>query len=156
MCACVQVCALQWNPHEREILSSHGFSQNQLCLWKYPSMAKVGEFTGHSARVLHMARVRCQPDRRAGIWGRLRSFTCREQVLQHSAASWQLVDPLQILLKSYAMLAACRAQTEPLCARQLLTKHCASGAASASLHLQARPSQQLLPTVLCPPLPFGK
>ena len=54
----VQVCALQWNPHEREILSSHGFSQNQLCLWKYPSMAKVGEFTGHSARVLHMARVR--------------------------------------------------------------------------------------------------
>ena len=36
-----QVCALQWNTHEKEILSSHGFSQNQLCLWKYPSMAKV-------------------------------------------------------------------------------------------------------------------
>ena len=52
------MCALQWNPHEREILSSHGFSQNQLCLWKYPSLAKVGEFRGHSARVLHMARVR--------------------------------------------------------------------------------------------------
>ena len=50
-----QVCALQWNPHEREILSSHGYSQNQLCLWKYPSMVKMAEFTGHSARVLHMA-----------------------------------------------------------------------------------------------------
>jgi len=37
----LQVCALQWNTHEKEILSSHGFSQNQLCLWKYPSMAKV-------------------------------------------------------------------------------------------------------------------
>lgn len=37
----VQVCALQWSRHEKEILSSHGFSQNQLCLWKYPSMAKV-------------------------------------------------------------------------------------------------------------------
>ena len=36
-----QVCALQWSRHEKEILSSHGFSQNQLCLWKYPSMAKV-------------------------------------------------------------------------------------------------------------------
>ena len=50
-----QVCALQWNAHEREILSSHGYSQNQLCLWKYPSMVKMAEFTGHSARVLHMA-----------------------------------------------------------------------------------------------------
>ena len=35
-----QVCALQWNRHEREILSSHGYSQNQLCLWKYPTMAR--------------------------------------------------------------------------------------------------------------------
>lgn len=51
-----QVCALQWNRHEREILSSHGYSQNQLCLWKYPSMVKVAELTGHSARVLHMAQ----------------------------------------------------------------------------------------------------
>eukprot|EP00897_Mesotaenium_endlicherianum_P010935 jgi/Mesen1/9870/ME000070S09154 len=51
-----QVCALEWSKHDREILSSHGFSQNQLCLWKYPSMAKVAELTGHTARVLHMAQ----------------------------------------------------------------------------------------------------
>jgi cell division cycle protein 20 (cofactor of APC complex) len=51
-----QVCALQWNTHERELLSSHGYSQNQLCLWKYPTMTKMAEFTGHSARVLHMAQ----------------------------------------------------------------------------------------------------
>lgn len=51
-----QVCALQWSRHEREILSSHGFSQNQLCLWKYPSMVKVAEFTGHTSRVLHLAQ----------------------------------------------------------------------------------------------------
>ena len=50
-----QVCALQWNPHEREILSSHGFSQNQLTLWRYPSLIKAAEFTGHTSRVLHMA-----------------------------------------------------------------------------------------------------
>ena len=53
---CPQVCALQWNTHEKEILSSHGFSQNQLCLWRYPSMAKVGEFNGHTSRVLHLAQ----------------------------------------------------------------------------------------------------
>jgi cell division cycle protein 20 (cofactor of APC complex) len=50
-----QVCSLLWNPHEKEILSSHGFSKNELCLWKYPSMCKVKELTGHTARVLHMA-----------------------------------------------------------------------------------------------------
>ena len=52
-----QVCALQWSKHEREILSSHGFSQNQLCLWKYPSMVKMAELTGHTSRVLHLAQV---------------------------------------------------------------------------------------------------
>lgn len=51
-----QVCALQWSKHEKEILSSHGFSQNQLCLWKYPSMVKMAEFTGHTSRVLHLAQ----------------------------------------------------------------------------------------------------
>jgi cell division cycle 20, cofactor of APC complex len=50
-----QVCALQWNPYEKEILSSHGFSRNQLSLWKYPSMAKIKDFEGHTSRVLHMA-----------------------------------------------------------------------------------------------------
>ena len=50
-----QVCGLIWSKSEKEILSSHGFSHYQLCLWKYPSMTKVKELKGHSARVLHMA-----------------------------------------------------------------------------------------------------
>jgi cell division cycle protein 20 (cofactor of APC complex) len=50
-----QVCALQWSPMEKEILSSHGFADNQLCLWKYPTMARVKELKGHTSRVLHMA-----------------------------------------------------------------------------------------------------
>lgn len=52
-----QVCALLWNKNERELLSSHGFTQNQLTLWKYPSMVKVAELTGHTSRVLYMAQV---------------------------------------------------------------------------------------------------
>jgi cell division cycle protein 20 (cofactor of APC complex) len=46
---------LLWNPHEKEILSSHGFIKNQLCLWKYPSMQKITELNGHSSRVLHLS-----------------------------------------------------------------------------------------------------
>jgi cell division cycle protein 20 (cofactor of APC complex) len=50
-----QVCALQWSPYEKELLSSHGYAENQLCLWKYPTMARVKELRGHTSRVLHMA-----------------------------------------------------------------------------------------------------
>eukprot|EP00658_Telonema_sp_P-2_P058585 TRINITY_DN4709_c0_g1_i1.p1 TRINITY_DN4709_c0_g1~~TRINITY_DN4709_c0_g1_i1.p1 ORF type:complete len:211 (+),score=41.92 TRINITY_DN4709_c0_g1_i1:176-808(+) len=48
-----QVCSLLWSKKNRELLSSHGFSQNQLTLWKYPTMTKVTELTGHTSRVLH-------------------------------------------------------------------------------------------------------
>lgn len=52
-----QVCSLLWNKNERELLSSHGFTQNQLTLWKYPSMVKMAELNGHTSRVLFMAQV---------------------------------------------------------------------------------------------------
>ncbi len=35
-------------------MCSHGFADNQLCLWKYPTMARVKELRGHTSRVLHM------------------------------------------------------------------------------------------------------
>lgn len=50
-----QVCSIIWNPYDKEILSSHGFSKNQLILWKYPTMDKIIELNGHTNRVLHMS-----------------------------------------------------------------------------------------------------
>lgn len=50
-----QVCQILWSTTEKELISSHGFSQNQLILWKYPSLCKQMELTGHTSRVLHMA-----------------------------------------------------------------------------------------------------
>ena len=50
-----QVTSLQWSRTERELVSSHGFSRNQLCVWKYPTLVKVAELEGHSSRVLHTA-----------------------------------------------------------------------------------------------------
>jgi cell division cycle 20, cofactor of APC complex len=49
-----QVCSLVWSRHQREICSSHGYSENQLILWKYPTMTKIKELTGHTSRVLNM------------------------------------------------------------------------------------------------------
>ena len=39
-----QVSALVWSSEDyKEIVSAHGFSHNQLTVWKYPSMAKVAD-----------------------------------------------------------------------------------------------------------------
>ena len=51
-----QVCALEWNCHDKELLSAHGYSNNQLSLWRYGDMTKIGELHGHTARVLGMAQ----------------------------------------------------------------------------------------------------
>lgn len=50
-----QVCALQWSHHYKEIVSSHGWTNN-ICVWKYPSMVKSAELSGHTARVLQLAQ----------------------------------------------------------------------------------------------------
>jgi cell division cycle 20, cofactor of APC complex len=50
-----QVSSLLWNKEHHEIVSAHGFSRNQLIIWKYPTMSKVAELDGHTERVLAMA-----------------------------------------------------------------------------------------------------
>jgi len=49
-----QVCSIIWSKHQRELCSSHGYSENQLILWKYPTMTRIKELPGHTARVLNM------------------------------------------------------------------------------------------------------
>lgn len=44
-----------WSKTYKELISAHGFANNQLTIWKYPSMVKQCELTGHTARVLQMA-----------------------------------------------------------------------------------------------------
>nr|XP_014352156.1 PREDICTED: cell division cycle protein 20 homolog [Latimeria chalumnae] len=50
-----QVCALAFSSHYKEMISGHGFSHNQLVLWKYPTLVKVKELKGHTGRVLSLA-----------------------------------------------------------------------------------------------------
>jgi cell division cycle protein 20 (cofactor of APC complex) len=48
-----QVCSLQWGTIDMELISSHGFSKNEISIWQYPTYEPLAELTGHSARVLH-------------------------------------------------------------------------------------------------------
>lgn len=70
-----QVCSLLWSKNEKELLSSHGFWNNQLILWKYPSMDKMAELAGHTSRVLFTAQspdgckvASASADRTMKIW----------------------------------------------------------------------------------------
>lgn len=36
-----QVCNLAWSKNVNELVSTHGFSQNQIIVWRYPTMSKV-------------------------------------------------------------------------------------------------------------------
>lgn len=51
-----QVTGIVWGAKERELLTAHGYSRNQLSLWKYPSLAKVADLEGHSGRLLGIAQ----------------------------------------------------------------------------------------------------
>jgi len=50
-----QVCNLAWSQNCNEIVSTHGYSLNQIVVWRYPSLSKVVTLTGHTYRVLYLA-----------------------------------------------------------------------------------------------------
>lgn len=50
-----QVCGILWGRSGTELVSSHGVSDNQLTIWKYPTLRKVVDLSGHTLRVLHLA-----------------------------------------------------------------------------------------------------
>ncbi|KAF0042138.1 hypothetical protein F2P81_005670 [Scophthalmus maximus] len=61
-----QVCNLAWSKHANELVSTHGYSQNQILVWKYPALTQVAKLTGHSYRVLYLAM---SPDGEAIVTG---------------------------------------------------------------------------------------
>ena len=61
-----QVCNLAWSKNVNEIVSTHGYSQNQVALWSYPSMAPLASLSGHTMRVLYLA---LSPDGTTAVTG---------------------------------------------------------------------------------------
>ncbi|KAF9389438.1 substrate-specific activator of APC-dependent proteolysis [Podila verticillata] len=50
-----QVCNLVWSKTTNELVSTHGYSQNQVFVWKYPSMEQIAVLKGHTYRVLYLS-----------------------------------------------------------------------------------------------------
>jgi cell division cycle 20-like protein 1 (cofactor of APC complex) len=49
-----QVCNLVFSKTVNELVSTHGYSLNQIITWKLPSMTKIATLTGHTYRVLYL------------------------------------------------------------------------------------------------------
>lgn len=47
-----QVSSILWSKDYKELISSHGYSNNELIIWKYPGLTRVAELTGHTQRIL--------------------------------------------------------------------------------------------------------
>lgn len=51
-----QVSNLAWSKkHSSELVSTHGFTENCIFIWGYPSMNQVARLEGHSCRIRYMA-----------------------------------------------------------------------------------------------------
>lgn len=49
-----QVCNLVFSKTSNELVSTHGYSLNQIMVWNLPTMTKLATLTGHSFRVLYL------------------------------------------------------------------------------------------------------
>ncbi|KPP71414.1 cell division cycle protein 20-like [Scleropages formosus] len=49
-----QISSLVFAPNYKELVSGHGYTHDSLIIWKYPSMTKVAELSGHGGRVLNL------------------------------------------------------------------------------------------------------
>lgn len=83
-----QVCNLIWSKNSNELVSTHGFSQNQIVVWKVPSMTQVASLTGHTYRVLYLAM---SPDGQTVVTGAgdetLRFWKCFNKVERNGIGS---------------------------------------------------------------------
>lgn len=88
-----QVCNLAWSKTSNELVSTHGYSKNQVVVWKYPSMQQVAALSGHTYRVLYLAM---SPDGRTIVTGAgdetLRFWNVFGQTRKENRASSSLLD----------------------------------------------------------------
>lgn len=50
-----QICGVVWNRAGTELVTAHGYTDNQLSIWRYPSLRRIANLIGHTSRVLHLA-----------------------------------------------------------------------------------------------------
>lgn len=83
-----------------ELVSTHGYSDNAIVVWKYPSMKKVATLTGHSLRVLYLAM---SPDGESIVTGAgdetLRFWKVFPPAQGHKEREVSMIDPTSFSIR---------------------------------------------------------
>ncbi len=61
-----QICNIVFSKQEDEVITTHGFSNNEINIWKLKGLKKAYSLTGHTSRVLYLA---LSPDGRYIVTG---------------------------------------------------------------------------------------
>lgn len=110
--ASFQVCSILWSTNYKEFVSGHGFAQNQLVLWKYPTMTKVAElqgwWTGPGGTGLLKVEGSCTP------WFEPAASLIQDSIQGHAARSKacpQAVEEIPLLLVyAWGLKSCCHSQ----------------------------------------------
>lgn len=54
-----QVCSLIYSKHTNDLISAHGFPNNEINIWRANGLKKVGSLLGHTERVLYLNLSPC-------------------------------------------------------------------------------------------------
>jgi len=61
-----QICNMVWSVNSDEIVTTHGYSQNHVSVWKCNPLKRIAKLSGHLSRVLYLAM---SPDGQAIVTG---------------------------------------------------------------------------------------
>ncbi|OUM68237.1 hypothetical protein PIROE2DRAFT_39335, partial [Piromyces sp. E2] len=50
-----QITSIIWSNHYTELLTTHGFSTNDINVWKFPTMDRISNIKAHDSRILYSA-----------------------------------------------------------------------------------------------------
>lgn len=81
-----QVCNVAWSKHSSELVSTHGYSFNQVVLWKYPTMQPIVKLTGHHYRVLYLVSVHAKGFNLSRLCRPMESRLSLEPATRHCAS----------------------------------------------------------------------
>lgn len=100
-----QISGLDWNEEYQELVSAHGYQNNAINIWKFPTMTKVAELRGHTLRILGLCMspdkstvVSLGADETLRFWECFPIDTMRKKKLQVSAKKTS-INPIRMSLR---------------------------------------------------------
>lgn len=100
-----QISGLEWNEEYQELVTAHGFQNNEINIWKFPTMTKICELRGHTHRILGMCMspdkstvVSLAADETLRFWECFPIDTQRKKKLEASAKKTS-INPIRMSLR---------------------------------------------------------